>query len=362
MKKIIEKEVLRIGKWFHPKAPKGILEITGDFLQKVVDNFSITPFVPVLRSHIDNSEAEKKPELTISKNIQSLTTDGQKLTVKFEADESELDKYNDVSASIEPDYVNKETGKVIGPVLSHIAMVLNPYIKGMGEFTMLSDDDKNYLINLSEIKEMTDEQIPVKPEVEVTEVEVEKTDAEVVETEVEKEKSEVSEVPTEEAVKQAEAVETEIAPVETEKVEASEDAATQIKKLQAELEQARLELSSRTAMDKYTMLLSEGKILPAQKEAFIALHENVKGTIDLSEETINLADVLVSLFQNNPVLVNLSEKGVHEVDDDTSEETEVEAELRKLPVHAGKTDTEWTEYWNKFKQIAVADYKKSKTK
>ena len=390
MKKNIKKEVLRIGRWFHPNAPKGVLDITAEKLNEIVANFQVSPFVPVFRGHVDNTEAEKDTNLIISKNVKSLSTDGKKLFAEFEADEKELEKYNDVSARIDPVYVNKETGKSVGAVLSHIAMVLNPYIKGMGDFTMLSENDKNYLINLSEIQSMADKQDPITPEVELEEAKVEETEVESKEAEVEQVTTEevepeVTEESKEEVAETPEAVETsaeevtseaEVAEVVTEvveevpakdsektEVEASEDAVSQIKQLQEQLAQARLELSSREAEDKYKVLLSEGRILPSQKEAFIALHENVKGTIDLADKKqVNLTDLLVTMFHRNPVLVNLEESGVNEVNAEVSEDETVIADFRKLPVHAGKTDEEWAAFVDKNRKTILEDSKESKEK
>jgi hypothetical protein len=380
MKRTYRKEILRAGKWIHPNAPKGILEVTTDYLKQLVDNFKVTPFVPVLRGHISNIEAEKNPSLILNKNINKLSLEGNKLFAEMEIDEKELDKYNDVSVSIDPEYVDKSTGKSIGAVLRHVAAVMNPYIKGMEGFTMLSENDKNILINLSEIQSMADEQTPTILEVELEETKVEETTVEPKEAEVEKvAEPEISEESKEEVAETPEAVETpaevaeevvetpaevveEVPAKDSEKteVEASEEAVTQIKQLQEQLAQARLELSSREASDKYNVLLSEGRILPSQKEAFIALHENAKGTIELAEGTVSLSDMLVAMFHKNPVLLNLEEQGVNEVSAEVSEEDTIKSEFRQLPEHSKKSDEEFATFWEKYGKTAIEDYKKSK--
>jgi len=380
MIKKYKKEILHTGKWIHPNAPKGVLEVTSDYLKQLVENFKLVPFVPVLRSHVTNVEAERNPTLILNKNINKLSIEGDKLFAEMEIEEKELDKYNDVSASIDPQYIDKSSGKSVGAVLRHVAAVMNPYIKGMEGFTMLSENDKNYLINLSEIQEMAKKD-PIIQEVELEEVKTEEVVAETKEAEVEQVVSEttepkVSEESKEEVAETPEVVEKpaeEVAEVATEvveevpakdsentEVEASEDAATQIKQLQEQLATARLELSSREATDEYKVLLSEGRILPSQKEAFIALHENAKGNIDLAEGTVSLSEVLVSMFQKNPVLVNLEEVGVNEVNAEPSEEENIKAEMRALPEHAKKSDEEFAIFWEKYGKTAIEDYKKSK--
>lgn len=376
MKRKYRKEILRTGKWIHPTAPGGVLDVTRDYLNKLVENFSVTPFVPVLRGHVSNNEAEKNPSLILNKNIDRLILDGEKLYAEMEIDEKELDNYNDVSVSIDPEYINKETGKNVGAVLRHVAAVMNPYIKGMQGFMALSENEKNFLINLSEIQDMAKKDDLV--ETVAPSVELEEAIKEVVAETEEKKEEQTQEtavateaVVEEESPKGEEGEEEPKKPEEEEpktveeepkeeKVEASEDTAEQIKRLQGELESARLELSERDATDKYNALLMSGKILPSQKDVFIKLHKNVKGSIDLEDGAINLGDLLVKLLENNPVLVNLEEQGVVEVPAEDSEEEKIKTEVRALPVHAKKTDAEFAEYWDKNKKVYIEDYKQSK--
>lgn len=379
MKRLYKKEILRAGKWVHPSAPKGILEVTKDYLKKLVDNFSKTPFVPVLRGHVSNIEAEKNPALILNKNINKLKVDGDKLYAEMEIDEKELDNYNDVSVSIDPEYVDKESGKNIGPVLRHVAAVVNPYIKGMEGFTMLSENDKNYLINLSEIQSMAEDKTLNKPEVELEETKVEETAVETKEAEVEKAEPEISEESKEEVVEAPEAtkpvaevveeVSTEDSEKEEEPVkeipkdeaEASETAElSEIQKLQLELAEAKAKLSVKEAEEAYNMLLSEGRVLPSMKEEIVLLHENGKATIDLAEGSVSLSEVLISLLKKNPVLVNLEEVGVNEVATEPSDEDKIKAEIKALPTHAKKSDEEFAQWWDKYGKQAIEDYKKSK--
>jgi len=383
-----KKEILRAGKWMHPNAPKGILEVTTDYLKELMDNFKITPFVPVLRGHISNLEAEKNPALILNKNINKLSIEGEKLFAEMEIEEKELDKYNDVSVSIDPEYIDKESGKNVGAVLRHVAAVMNPYIKGMEGFTMLSENDKNYLINLSEIQSMAKTKDPITPVVELEEVKVEETKTESEEAIVEKVTTEevepkVSEESKKEVAETPEAVETPAEAVEEvvetpaevveevpaedsekkEEIEASELSETsEIQKLQIELAELKATLKGEEAEKAFNVLLSEGRILPSQKEGFILAHKEGGATVDLAEGAVSLSEVLVGLFQKNPVLINLEEVGVNEVDAEPSEEDKIKAEIKALPTHAKKSDEEWAIFWEKYGKKAIEDYKKSKAK
>jgi hypothetical protein len=387
MKRLYKKEILRTGKWVHPSAPKGILEVTKEYLRELVDNFKKTPFVPVLRGHVSNIEAEKNPALILNKNINKLKVEGDKLYAEMEIDEKELDNYNDVSVSIDPEYVDKETGKNVGAVLRHVAAVVNPYIKGMEGFTMLSENDKNYLINLSEIQSMATHKDPITPEVEleetkVEEAEVESKEAEVEKVEVEETKPEISEESKEEVVETPEAVEPEKVEAEvveevptedSEKVEATpevveapkeeveaSESVNEIQKLQLELADLKAKLTTKEAEEAYSMLLSEGRVLPSMKEEIVLLHENGKGSIDLADGSVSLSEVLMRLLKKYPVLVNLEEQGVNEVSAEVSEDDKIKAEIRELPTHAKKSDEEFAAWWDKYGKQAIADYKSAK--
>lgn len=385
MKKLYRKEILRTGKWIHPSAPKGILEVTKEYLSQLVENFKKTPFVPVLRGHVSNIEAEKNPALILNKNINKLSVEGEKLYAEMEIDEKELNNYNDVSVSIDPEYIDKESGKNIGAVLRHVAAVVNPYIKGMEGFTMLSENDKNYLINLSEIQSMTKQKDLITPEVELEETKVEEIKVETEEVKVEqvvpeKVESEVSEESKEEVVETPEAEATpepvveqvaeEVAEVPTEDSEKVEETPvveapesedlSEIQRLQLELAEAKAKLTTKEAEEAYNVLLSEGRVFPSMKEEIILLHENGKSTIDLADGSVSLSEVLMRLLNKYPKLVNLEEVGVNEVDAEVSEEDTIKAEIKTLPEHAKKTDEEFTAWWEKYKSIAIKDYKKSK--
>lgn len=326
MKRLFRKQVLRFGRWQHPAAPGGVLEITPNYVEDLVENFGHTPFVPVTRGHVEQLEAEKNPQLIVSRNVKQLVPTSDGLDAEFEIDEAELDKYNDVSVSIDPAYVNHESGEVIGPVLKHIALVVNPFIKQLNKFVPLAEQD-NFLIYLSEIQHMeeqvqvdqvaTDQVAEVNTEVEnTTEVETEATTTEAAAENPETE-APAEEIPAEseveEVTSEAEEAEEEAETTEESIVDASdtEKLIKQISNLQAVVAKQSVALAERDAEAAYQDLLQQGKLVPAQKDAFISLASLPAQEIQLGEDkTTTIKEVLKQLFDNAPKVIEFSEKGV----------------------------------------------------
>jgi len=400
MVKKFEKQILRLGKWNHPAAPNGILTITKKYCKKLADNFKVTPFAPITRGHVSNEELEKNPYLIISKNIKNLKVKDDGLYAVMEVDEKEIDKYNDVSVSIAPEYTNKETGKTIGDVIRHVAMVVNPYIKQMKPFVALSEDD-GYLINLSEITNMkkidkaeikmeeTEEVVEeVKTETaeldETVKVEAEEIEKEEVETPAEEEtevesdeestKEETTEIEAEvEAEVEESEDEKEVEPEEEEasveevsepeEAELSEKTSEELKadivELQDTIEKQNKALVEGKIEKAYELLLSDGKIIPAQKTAFFALSEGTKGVIKLSDGSEKEAfELLIDLFDKSPVVVHLEEEGVDSEGVEDEIPTKLKGELREK--HLQMSDKEFEKWFEKNKQVILEGVDKYK--
>lgn len=347
-KKVIEKQVLRIGKWKHFKAPNGILEVTKDYITKLADNFkrAASP-VPVLRGHQDNEEAEKNTDLIISKNIKDVNVKEDGLYVTMEIDSDELEKYNDVSLSINPNYENHETGEKLGDIISHVAMVINPYIKNLKPFIPLKEEKGNYNILLSEIL-MSDE---IKPS-ETTE----EKGAEVVKptNETPKEGAE-----TIEPVKEEPKTE-DVEDVKKEDVALSESDQIRIKL--AETEKQNAELKSKILLQEanstYEKFLREGRILPTMKTEFLNLSSITSQNIDLADgKKVSIQDTLISMFNKLPKFVNLTEKGVvvetGDVNSEMPEQYYSEMESRYLTNNPKATKEDFKAYVEKNKRIIM---------
>ncbi len=330
MKKIIEKQILRYGQWKHPNAKDGKLNITKEYVQHIVDNFKHTPYAPVLRGHIDNNEAEKDPTLIISKNIQTLKADDKGLNATFEVEDADLEKYNDVSVSIDEAYENHETGNIIGPTLKHIAMVVDPYMKGLNPFIAL-EDHSNYLINLSDITMDDKEKSQAELDAEATKAKEEadaKAEADKKATEETKESDEVKDKPEEDKSTEDKG--------ETDKVETPEktvDSAElqkQIKDLNLQLAEKNAKIAEGDAHAKYVELRDAGKATPAMEESVTKLFQSANTVINLADGSKpTTGELLNEMFNKMPVLVSFGEKGTNTETVNTSDEP-LKVELKEL--------------------------------
>ena len=310
MKKTVTKQILRYGEWKNPNAKNGVLSITKDYVKQLIENFKHTPFVPVFRGHVSNNDAEANTDLIISKNIKELNADDSGLNAVFEVEEKDLEKYNDVSASIDESYENHETGNVIGATLKHIALVVDPYIKGLNNFIPLKDK-VNYLINLSEITmtqkdksktELEDENVETEvektseeTETETKEVEVKKEDTVVVETKVEEEN------PDKEDPKKT-----------SEETVNSAELQKQILELQEQIKTRDTEIALGKANSKYIDLRDAGKVTPAMEESVKMLYQSSSTVINLADGSKKTTgELLDQLFEKMPKLISFGEQGVN---------------------------------------------------
>lgn len=299
-KRKIRKQILRYGSWFHPKAPGGTLKVDKKFARQLIANFEKTPFVPVFRGHQKNSDVEKDTNLMLAKNIIGIDYNEEGIHAEFEAEEDELEKYNDVSASIDPNYEDHETGRNIGAVVKHIAFVLDPFIKGLKPFVPLQESQEDYLIYLSDIQTMDEtKDTPIEEVVEESTEEVVEPVEEVVEpTETPEETIEEVEEPTED-------------PVDEDEVNASDDLKDTVRKQQIEIDSLKRGAFLREAESKCETLLSEGKILPKQKDIVAKLLMASDKEINLADgETTTVETLLSEFFDSAPSLINLAERGV----------------------------------------------------
>lgn len=412
MRKTVTKQILRYGEWKNPNAKNGILSITKEYVKQLVENFKHTPFVPVLRGHVANNDAEANPGLIITKNIKELNADDSGLNAIFEVEDGELDKYNDVSASIDEAYENHETGSIIGATLKHIALVVDPYIKGLGNFIPLRDI-VNYSINLSEIINMADTKSMMKmlstmktkedmnkmteemnksdmtPEEkkvmkkkmdekakllnlsEITMAKKDKSKTELAEETVEV-KEEVVETPTttetvieaekveekpEEAVivepeVKAEEVILEVAPeVETkEETVDSADLQKTILDLQEQIKTRDVEIALGKAQSRFIELRDAGKATPAMEDSIKSLYQSSSTVVNLADGTKkSTGELLDQLFEKMPKLISFGEQGVN------TEAIDEEAEPQKVQLMEiwKKQNPSWTT------EQLEAKYKKS---
>jgi HK97 family phage prohead protease len=153
------KQILKTGKWYHWNADGGVLNITKEILDNIVKNFKagLLDHVTIPLTHSMN------PALNTGEVLDLIQTDDGLDAVCEIKDTSVVEKIKkglikSISASIDPNYMNKTNGSFMGPVLLHTALVQEPFIKGMREFIQLSDEFGGRPILQFENKELTVEE------------------------------------------------------------------------------------------------------------------------------------------------------------------------------------------------------------
>ena len=138
------------------------------------------------------------------------------------------------------------------------------------------------------------------------------------------------EVPEDQAEAVTKLIAEAVAPEEEEEDEELSDEQKKAKELadrEAAVAKREAELSEQTAEADYERLLSEGKIVPAQKDAFIALSAQGSATIELSDGESKTVSVLLSeLFEAAPKLNLDDEQGKGGDDKKTEDDVELSDE------------------------------------
>lgn len=344
------KQLVKFGAWVNPNDKSKKMVLDKAWAEKLLANFKsgVLNRVPVVEGHPQNS-AELVTRTRGGLQAMSIEADGVYGDIEIKAPETakniDGDLIYDVSVSFDPDYVDKATGTNVGPALLHVGLVNDPYLKGMTPFQALSDSAN--VIMLSESKEYpvsktvkNEREFPVT----ITYQEGEETKTVTIEAGAE---VEVPEAVAEAATKQV----TDAAKPETEdekttreakeaedkvaadKVIADEAAAAEAAKGKTDaekLEDANKELSAmklkeavRASDSAYQVALSEGKVVPAQADAFKKLHAAAQtATISLSDGGSEpLSEVLADFLKHAPKAIDFSEKGGSGDDDKDKSKT-----------------------------------------
>ncbi|GAG75233.1 unnamed protein product, partial [marine sediment metagenome] len=256
-----KKQILRFGKWYHEDAPGGVLDITKKYAQKLVDNFKKgvieNVFVPF--KHSDDPRDNTGNVLTLS-----LTKDGIDAVLEVDNKANKLikeKKVKGVSASIDPEYMDYETGEEFGPVIRHVALVMEPYVKKLKSYIPLSEDKNRKIIIFK--KKGGETKVVKKKKVKLTSEKPKSTPAK----DAGKDKGN--------KVNFADIAKKKIADL-TDKVEKLE---TKSKKMEAKMKRK----DALSLADKW---LREGRIVPVQKEATVALLCSMpeKSVIELTDK------------------------------------------------------------------------------
>lgn len=313
--KRFKKQICQFGEYVDPNNTSKRMVLDKLFGKRLKENFDNGKYgvVAVPLGHPRNSSelaAWNRGEMV----DMELTDDGINAVIEIRDDETAKSIENrnipDVSMGFEDNYLDKKTGKFVGPLLKHVGLVVDPYIKGMRRFVPLADEVPAILFSDSQDYEKEDKTMTVKVKND-REFDVEITYAVDGENKTETVAAGAEiEVPED----QAEAVKQQIADAEAPKDNDKEDELSKREKALADREAALAEkeaaAAKRDAEAKFNKLLSDGKVVPAQKDAFMALSEASSTEIHLSDDETKTVDTLLSEFiEASPKLNLTDEKG-----------------------------------------------------
>ena len=247
------------------------------------------------------------------------------------ADKIDKNLIPNVSMGMDLQYKDKKDGSLKGAVLQHVGLVTDPYLKGMHAFEpalsdmsqaaiVLSDSSNNKREEngMNKVKVTNDRDFDV--ELKWQEDGEEKTatvaagaDVEVPEDQEEAVKQQIADAKEPEDKGEDKSGEDNLSEGEkdlSDEQKAFEAEKAELAREKAELAKQKRELSEKQAEAEYEKLLSEGKLVPAQKESYLALCAAKDTKVQLSDKKTKSVDVLLSeLFAAMPAMRLLSEDG-----------------------------------------------------
>ena len=382
------KMIAKFGKWVNPLFPIEYMELDKEWATQVKANFDakVIDRVPVPLNHTDDVSANTGEVIELQVEADGLYAVMEIRDWKTVGDIND-ELIFDVSISFDWNYVDTEKGIEHGPVLLHVALVNNPYLKGMGGFekteaqiakeqaesaawgdmewlTDFSSKHKKSAIMLSEskAKELRDMFVTIKndkdfpvtisvkdeygeavkkilqpgEEVQVPSDQGEavlkmvadavKADDEEGESDEDKATREAKEAEDQAAAdkkKEEDDAAAAAAAAEADKDLTDEEKAAKAEK--AELSDLRAKNAKLELSEKYQTLLKAGKITPAQEARFMALAEVHSTTVQLSGKQVNLSQIVADILQAGPQVVKFSEEGTQKTEEEKKAEEEAAA-------------------------------------
>lgn len=368
--KRFRKMIAKYGEFVDPRGGKQPMKLDKAWAEKIVDNFKsgVRGYVPVPLGHpkTDAELAEKNKGELIDLEAGE---DGLYGTLEIRDTETieaiESKRIPDTSVAFDDDYQDKSTGKWVGPTLKHVGLVVNPYLKGMTQFEPALSEGASAAVLFSDSVEANgDNNNNEKEEITMATVKNERDfPVEVTYTENDEEKKVTIEPGAEIEVPedQVEAITKQITDAQKPEEEQEESGdgddggelseaekkAKELAEREAAAAKKEAELAEREANAEYERLLSEGKIVPAQKNAYIALAAKGSATVELSDGTEKTVSVLLSeLFEAAPKGKYLSEEGAGGDDggDGGDDDVELSEEEKSLAESFGNTPEELAEF------------------
>lgn len=328
------KQIFKYGTWVHPRGGGRKMQFTREFAAKFAENFKskVAGLIPLPLGHpITADELADKNRGEVL-DFQAREDGGWVLfEVRDEETANKIEKrlITDVSMSFDENHMDRRTGRLVGPALRHVGLVVNPYLTDLGSFQpALSDDRQVIMLSESEeplmqrVKNDRDFAVEIKYELdgETKTVAVEPgQEVEVPEAAEQVAKDQVAqatkpESDEEKAAREAaekEAAEREAAEKAKGEKDLKDDERSELERLRAENASLSADKLKTEAESQYNDLLSKGKIVPAQKEAFINLATaSTTDPISLADgSTKPLNELLTNFIEAGGKRVSFSEDG-----------------------------------------------------
>lgn len=351
------KQICKFGEYVNPNG-NGKMILDKKFADEMVGNFKSGKYgvVPVPLGHPKDSIELAELNRGEVKELK-ITDDGIDALIEIRdndtADKIEKRLIPDVSMGFSEDYLDKRTGKYVGAFLKHVGLVADPYIKGMDQFVALSESGASILFSDKEIKKGEEMNLVKIKNDRDFDIEVKFTLNDEEKNELIKAGEEI-EVPEDQAEAVKEQIEKAENPAEAEIENADEqladenqedDEAEKLRKEREEFEKEKAEFERKkknsSAKKKFDQLLSEGKVVPAMRENFIAL-SSVQADVYLSDETSKPTDVLLSeLFEKMPDMRLSDEDGENNAK--ASDEVELTDEDKRVIEKFGLSEEDYKE-------------------
>lgn len=275
----------------------------------------------------------------------------------------------DVSIAFDDDYQDKKTGEWIGPTLKHVGLVVNPYLKGMTPFEPALSDSAGAAVlfsdsvstNNNEEEQETMDTVDIKNDRDF-DVEVTYTDADNTEQKATVKAGETITVPQSQGDSVTQQITDAEDPEDKKDKGADEDQenvdgqklsdeqkqkAKELSDREAALAKKEAEMAEKEAGSAFSTLLSEGKVVPAQKDAYMALSKSGSATVELSDGKSKTVAVLLSeFFEKTPKGQYLSEQGKDDDNGKGGEDADVKItdEEKSYGEDFGNTPEEIAEY------------------
>lgn len=355
---VYRKQLAKYGEWVNPEYPylssDPIMTLDETWGDKIVENFNANTLgspVPVPLNHTNEVQANTGRV----ESLESIPGDGLygNLRINDEDTIAKLDKgiIFDVSISFDWNHVRTDNNKSYGPTLLHVALVNNPYLIEMNTFEKvgpalskleeafkpvgLSMAGNNVMMlsrtKMKELSTMATATIKNEKEFPVTvafkdgeedttvvlqpgeEVTVPEELAEDVATQI----ADATEPEGDEDTAEGETTDGDATDTEGE-----EDAATELSRMR--LENAELKLSR-----DFDALLSEGKVIPAQRDKILALAKLSQGVELSKDKTTDLSSVVLDILRTGKQQFSTDETGSSKEDESATDKQDQSDEGKK---------------------------------